>query len=819
MRLNRLSLTNFRQHARTEIEFHTGLTGIIGPNGAGKTTVLEAIAYALYGNQAARGVKETLRFQNAGPRATVCVELDFELAGHRYRVLRGLTSAEVYLDGADTPIANTISGVTELLQRRLGMSRVEFFHTYFTGQKELNVMAALTPIQRGQFLSRVLGYEKLRVAQELARDRRRAVNAEIAGLKSGMPDPDVVGRVLSDASARATASEAAATAEALRRQAAEAALAEVVPRWTAAQAGREESRKLQGEISLAEQSSASLERDLDRIRAELKEVEAARAEIGQLQISIEPMIALSVELQVLDTLYREDGRRRTLVESEAALGVELDRFRERRGRIQGSPEQERELSVNLAARKAELVDAEGRAAVLRTQWIQDRQEADTKLESLRKQWQEVRDQKNRIIALGEDGECPTCSRPLGGSMHTVVDHLDEQSEVLSADGAFFNKRVAQLAEEPDELRTFDDRRKELTKEVATLERELAKAQAAVQELATLGREIDDKESRRAAVTADIARIPRGYDEKRHATVRAEIDRLVPLEARCQRLSALADRDPQLRAEEMRVGTAQASAHEVLASCRTRAKTLDYSEQVFDDIRQQHQACANESHAAQLALVSAEGDRRTARESLAAAEVARGDLERGQAQVETLDLERRTHEELDRAFSDLRGDLNAQLRPELSELASAFLTDLTDARYSQLDLDDDYNIQILEDGITKPILSGGEEDLANLVLRLAISQMIAERAGQAFSLLILDEVFGSLDEARRLSVVELLRGLQDRFEQVILITHIESVRDGLDQVITVRYDPESGASVVQQVEGAGEEGVDRATGLLLEAAGV
>ena len=37
---------------------------------------------------------------------------------------------------------------------------------------------------------------------------------------------------------------------------------------------------------------------------------------------------------------------------------------------------------------------------------------------------------------------------------------------------------------------------------------------------------------------------------------------------------------------------------------------------------------------------------------------------------------------------------------------------------------------------KPVISGGEEDLAHLVLRLAISQMIAERAGQAFSLLIL-----------------------------------------------------------------------------------
>jgi exonuclease SbcC len=47
------------------------------------------------------------------------------------------------------------------------------------------------------------------------------------------------------------------------------------------------------------------------------------------------------------------------------------------------------------------------------------------------------------------------------------------------------------------------------------------------------------------------------------------------------------------------------------------------------------------------------------------------------------------------------------------------------------------------------------------------------------------------------VVELLRGLQDRFEQVILITHIESVRDGLDQVLEVRYDENTGAAVVQR----------------------
>src|ERR687890_948881 len=218
MRINSLRLLNFRQHADTYVEFDAGLTGIIGPNGSGKTTLLEAIAWAPYGNPAARGTRDSIRYNRAGPRASVRVELDFALGGHRYRVIRGLTSAELFLDGGQQPIANSITGVTDLLQRRLGMTRGEFFNTYFTGQKELNVMAAMGPAERAQFLSRVLGYEKLRAAQTLVRERRRLISAETAGLRSGMPDADAVARLLADSEHRlATARQAAAAADKTRR--------------------------------------------------------------------------------------------------------------------------------------------------------------------------------------------------------------------------------------------------------------------------------------------------------------------------------------------------------------------------------------------------------------------------------------------------------------------------------------------------------------------------------------------------------------------------------------------------------------------------
>jgi len=153
MELHRLRLVNFRQHADTELVFGPGITGIFGPNGSGKTTILEAIAWALYGVQAVRGDRDSIRRLGAKGRAGVEVELEFRLGAHEYRVTRGLTTAALQQDGQ--LVANSLKAVTDKLERTLGMTHEEFFNTYFTGQKELAVMAALGRTERAAFLSRV----------------------------------------------------------------------------------------------------------------------------------------------------------------------------------------------------------------------------------------------------------------------------------------------------------------------------------------------------------------------------------------------------------------------------------------------------------------------------------------------------------------------------------------------------------------------------------------------------------------------------------------------------------------------------------------
>lgn len=799
MRLNSLHLVNFRQHADTRIEFDLGLTGIIGPNGAGKTTLLEAIAWALYGQQAARGTRDSIRFARATPRAPVRVELDFELAGHRYRVVRGLTSAELFLDGAAEPIANSLTAVTEVLQRRLGMTRAEFFNTYFTGQKELNVMAAMGPSERAQFLSRVLGYEKLRGAQELVREQRRLIVAQLSGLRTMMPDPEVIARALAEARARRQAAELQLSASDARLKEAGLALGAMAPSWQEAQAARERLQELVGELRVVENDEASRTRELERLDAELAEVAAARGELEALTAELAPLASVAAEFRRFEELAREEGRRQTLVDAERALREELQRLRERREKLVRAPQLEEEVTESLERKRRELEEALGQLEARRTEWVRDRQEAETKRDALRRQYQELKTQRDRILDLGEDGVCPTCTRVLGESFRTVLDALDEQLETITVDGRYYTTRLEQLEQMPDDVRQLDERRRELQTEVGTLERQLARVQGAVQELAQLARDLGGKEQRHEQLGRELASIPTGYDGERHAVLRLEVDRLAPLNDRATRLSTLLEREPRLAAARVSLLGDATRLRERAVALRRARDEVAFSEQEYLELRERQETTLAEARAAEIAVASARAELQSATGALQQAERAQQDYDRAQVAHEAMQGEKRLHDELDRAFSDLRTDLNHQLRPELSELASAFLAELTDHRYTELELDDQYNVIVLEDGQPKPVISGGEEDLANLVLRLAISQMIAERAGQAFSLLVLDEVFGSLDEVRRHNVVELLRRLQDRFEQVVLITHIESVREGLDRVITVEYDEESGSARVRQPE--------------------
>lgn len=795
MRIDRLRLMNFRQHENTEIEFGAGLTGIVGPNGAGKTTLLEAIAWAMYGMPAARGNRETLRRRGAPPRARVEVEVEFTLGAHQYRILRSLTHAELYQDGDPAAIANSIGTVTERVTRLLGMTRDEFFNTYFTGQKELAVMAAMSAPERAQFLSRVLGYERLRVAQDRLKEKRAALRARLEGLRAGLPDPAELLAARTEAEQRLAVAVSRETAAAAINEAAEQRLATIQPQWQRLQQLRETALSIDAELRVATNQAAATAERTERLRRESAEALAAREKLNELRRRLEPLPALRQEAKVLEQQADAFAAQKSYQAQLEEVQAHLTSVSERVSRLPAPALLDSALE-RVNAIRASLTAATLEAEDQRTIWVRDAQDATTKRQGLLDQFQELKEQRQRIVNAGAEGVCPTCTRPLGTEYARVLELLDRQIEEVRSNGNYYKKRIDQLQEEPAALAEVDRRRLALEAELSGATAELGRLKAQLQEAEPLGEEQRRLLQRVHDLRSAVGQVSGSYDQARHEAVLREIRFLEPLELQAERFRALAERADAVSAELQATEEAGLQIAAAAADLRSRLDGLEYSEAAFKDLREAELSAERARREAELALVRARGEHNAATEAVTA--VARREAERNERARAAAEAagELTLHQELDRALTDLRDELNSTLRPDLSELASTFLRDLTNARYTDLELDEDYSATLLDDGDPKAVISGGEEDVANLALRLAISQMIAERAGQPLSLLILDEIFGSLDEDRRSAVIELLRSLADRFPQVILITHIDSVREGFDRVVRVGYDLARGVATVR-----------------------
>jgi exonuclease SbcC len=145
--------------------------------------------------------------------------------------------------------------------------------------------------------------------------------------------------------------------------------------------------------------------------------------------------------------------------------------------------------------------------------------------------------------------------------------------------------------------------------------------------------------------------------------------------------------------------------------------------------------------------------------------------------------------LSEVMDSYRTYLISQIRPALSSHASELFTELTDGKYSQIELDEDYNLMVYDQGQPYSIerFSGGEEDLANLCVRLAISEIITERAGSIFQFIILDEIFGSQDQIRKQNIIKALNGFSSKFRQIFLITHVDDIKHFTEHTMQVIED--------------------------------
>ena len=130
----------------------------------------------------------------------------------------------------------------------------------------------------------------------------------------------------------------------------------------------------------------------------------------------------------------------------------------------------------------------------------------------------------------------------------------------------------------------------------------------------------------------------------------------------------------------------------------------------------------------------------------------------------------------------------EIIPEIEENANAFLAKLTNNN-AHIIIE---SLRDLKNGGTKETLdikisdaqgvrpyemfSGGETFRIDFALRIAISKLLAHRAGAALQTLIIDEGFGSQDEEGLSAIMDLLYTLQGEFAKIIVVSHLPTMKD-------------------------------------------
>ena len=152
-------------------------------------------------------------------------------------------------------------------------------------------------------------------------------------------------------------------------------------------------------------------------------------------------------------------------------------------------------------------------------------------------------------------------------------------------------------------------------------------------------------------------------------------------------------------------------------------------------------------------------------------------------------------------SGVQALLIEQALPEIEERANELLDRLTSGEMtvsfetqrklkSRDALAETLDIHIRDHAGERPYdnYSGGEQFRVNFAIRLALSQLLAKRAGARLQTLVIDEGFGSQDPNGRQRLIEAINTIQGDFRRILVITHIDELRDAFPNRIEVRKTP-------------------------------
>ena len=825
----RLEIKNFLAYRSPDPVRFDGihLACLTGSNGAGKSSMLDAITWALWGKARARRDEELVHMG----QSDMYVQLDFEQEGIIYSVIRRRTrrsGGQGTLDlfsvdeegnriNLNEPNMRATQGK---INRLLNLDYDTFTNSAFLQQGKADAFTTKQPADRKRILADILNLNRWADYEVAAKNRISDLTEDINVCTMRINEID--GELKREPQLKTALEEAEAAQQAAEAQlvGAEAKLKEVEHAPADLRAAQEQCAGIEARLRNYAGDLAAVDGDIARQQERIATYERVLEERDQIQTGYAELQAARESDHVFGDKLRQwsdvESSRHDIERQIDAVRSEIER------EIRACETNVQALNTTIAAAKPDdLAAVQAEVATLEDLDAQrdtfdaeisaaTKESADLKADhrTLHNQMNEIKAHQQRLSAV-DGATCPYCGQPLEESRRLeIIAEREAEGKTLGDQWRANKTRVEELetiiaerTKAVGEIRVEIRRLSALRERAGQLNAGVEAALKAEIQLEEVRAKLDqlretlEQEQYAADLRGQLAaliakRDELGYDRSEHSAVREKLETYQVYETRQKELMLALEALPDAtaaydaaQARRERIVQAQAEEEAALEAARARIVKLEA-------LVKQHQERQLEVNRLRLAERQAYDKLSSARQDLNALD----ELRRRRTEIETTLYEKReeraVYEELMLAFgkNGIPAMIIETAIPELESSANRLLSRMTDGRMNLTmstqreklsgGVSETLDIQIADELGTRPyeLFSGGEAFRINFAIRVALSQMLARRAGAHLRTLFIDEGFGTQDDEGRNKLVEAITAIQDDFDVIIVVTHIDELRD-------------------------------------------
>jgi len=559
-----------------------------------------------------------------------------------------------------------------------------------------------------------------------------------------------------------------------------------------------------------------LEREVAELEQRAGERERLREKGSTLRVQVKQEKKQIQRLEEEMEQAREKVRiLRSSSQAECPLcGSQLDEAH-RRQLDQEFARQEQEQADRLAHQRRVVQQLEADLEIMRVQY----QHLDGQIASLEERKQEFAHLAARRAQLQESRNE---LRQLEEQVSTLAQNLEEsryapeqQARLGQIDAElrqldYRPEQHAQLREDLQELLPVETEHARLQDARSQMERILPELGEAREKHELAQQYLDEKlyaRQEQQELSARRGRIAQlGYDSNAHQQRRHRIDELSDIVARREALIAAQQRRT---ATEEALGKNEAELTDLrqrLQKMDDRTRGLRQRLQKMDDLERQFdelETCLNQARTAKDQLLQRQGSLQTQCDRCVKLAEERKELRK---QLRDAQREAWAYQQLRDAFGKdgIQALIIENAIPEIERETNAILSRLTDNRI-QITIE---SLRDLKKGGTRETLdikiadevgersyhlySGGEAFRTNFALRIAISKVLAMRAGARLRTLIIDEGFGTQDSQGLEQLIETIQEISKDFDKVLVVTHLPNLKNAFPVQIEVTKHPDIGS---------------------------